>query len=117
MPKSNITVSRYVDKQLGWEACVRPDDGSWCLFIPKPERPTADGHLLQPQLWIRVGTCLDEHGVTHASYAKSGSPEHLAYLSDNGGIGLTEAYDQEKIDATRARLTAEYAAADAAKQG
>ncbi len=111
MPKSNVTVSRYVDKQLGWEACVRPEDGSWCLFIPRPDaKPTEDGTPLQPRLFHRVGTCVDEHGDTHDSYAQDGSPEHLVFLSNFGGLGLCEAYDQEKIDATRKRLEAEYAA-------
>jgi hypothetical protein len=106
MAKNNVTVSRYVDKQLGWDICVQPEDGSWALFIPAPTEPN-----LQPQLWHRVGTCVDEHGDTQEAFACEGSPGHLAFLSEYGaGVGLTEAYDQEKIDATRARLEAEYAA-------
>lgn len=85
MKKSNVTVSRYVDRQLGWEACVRPEDGSWALFIPQ------QGAGLEPQLWHRVGRCVDENGDEHESFARSGSTEHLAYLSDIGnGVGLTE---------------------------
>lgn len=86
MKKSNITITRYVDRQLGWEACVRPEDGSWALFLPQP-----DGGPLQPQLWHRVGTCTDEHGDVHECFAREGSDEHKAYLSDHGnGVGLTE---------------------------
>ncbi len=91
MPKSNIKVSRYVDKQLGWEASVSPEDGSWVLFLPRAE--AAQKNNLRPQLWHRVGTCEDEHGDTHESYALDGSPEHQAFLSNYGaGVGLTEAF-------------------------
>ena len=111
MPKNNITISRYVDRQLGWEACVRPDDGSWVLFIPRP-----DSDIGAPIIFHRVGTCVDEHGDTHDSYAAEGSPEHQVFVSECGaGIGLTEAYDIEKIEATRKRLEAGYAAEAAAK--
>ncbi len=96
MKKSNVTVSRYADPQLGWEACVRPDDGSWCLFIPRPEETAKTG--LQPRLLHRVGTCVDEFGDTHDSYAAEGSPEHLVYVSEcKAGIGLTEAFDESKV--------------------
>lgn len=113
--KSNIKVSRYVDKQLGWEACITPEDGSWCLFIPRLEngKPLVPFGAALPQLWIRVGTCVDEHGEAHESFSLAGSPDVLAFIADNfgNGMGPAEAYDQAKLDATRARLEAEYAAA------
>ena len=111
MPKSNITISRYVDPNLGWEACIRPDSGDWVMFVPRPEKTN-----LAPTLFHRVGTCVDEHGDTHDAYAAEGSEQHKVFLSEYNGVGLSEAYDQEKIDATRARLEAEYEA-EAKKQG
>jgi hypothetical protein len=102
--QTNITVTRYVDRQLGWETCVRPHDGAWALFIPQAEAVAKDG--LGPQLWHRVGTCEDEHGDTHEAYALDGSPEHRAYLSEYGaGIGLTEAFDASKCSPMPAEPT------------
>lgn len=89
MAKSNIKVSRYVDNQLGWEASISPEDGSWILFVPR--QPLTEGGPKRAQLWHRVGTCTDEHGDQHDAYAAEGSDELRAYLSDYGsGVGLTE---------------------------
>ncbi len=93
--QNNVTITRYVDRQLGWEMCVSPADGAWVLFIPRAEATAETG--LAPQLWHRVGTCEDEHGDTHEAYAAHGSDEHRVYLSEHGnGIGLTEAFDASK---------------------
>lgn len=102
MAKKNITITRYVDPQLGWEAAVRPEDGSWVLFLPRATSRPAEGpgsvEPIAPQLWHRVGTCEDEHGDTYEAFARDGSPEHRAFLTEHEGQGLAlcEAFDASK---------------------
>lgn len=94
--QTNVTVSRYVDKQLGWESCIRPDDGSWVMFIPRPG-DNGPGRAKVPALFHRIGTCVDENGTTHDSYATAESPEFKVFVADHGaGLGPAEAFDKSK---------------------
>lgn len=82
----NIHVKRYADPRLDWESSVEPEDRSWVLFVPRDAAKSA------PQLWTRVGTCVDEEGTSRETYACAtiaDVPE--AYLSDESASGLVEA--------------------------
>ncbi len=46
MMKQNVTINRYADPNLAWEASIEPEDGSWILFTRR------DGG--RPALWLRA---------------------------------------------------------------
>lgn len=93
MPKQNVTISRYHDSHLGWEMCIRPDDGAWVLFVPRlrEDGTAVNNGSREPSLWLNVGTCKDSNGDTQEAYALADSPEHRAYIAEYGhGLGLVQ---------------------------
>lgn len=82
MPKSNITINRYLTREQGqypefvWEASVTPEDGSWILYVPNKHHPNT-----KPELWVKIGT-IDLDGDVENVYV----PQHEAMQADAEGI-------------------------------